>query len=60
MCIRDRDNGTGFDLTSPTAGNGLGNMKKRCEDIGGAFVLQSTPGQGTRIEVNIPMANIRH
>ena len=58
--ITIKDNGTGFDLTSPTAGNGLGNMKKRWEDIGGAFVLQSTPGQGTRIEVNIPMANIRH
>lgn len=58
--ITIKDNGTGFDSTSPTTGNGLGNMKKRCEDIGGAFVLQSTTGQGTRIEVKIPMANIRH
>jgi signal transduction histidine kinase len=58
--IRIEDNGAGFDKETAGNGNGLGNMKKRCEDIGGAFSLHSSPGHGTRIEVSVPMANIRH
>lgn len=60
MKIRVEDDGIGFENEPSGGGNGLGNMRKRSEDIGGTFSLRSTPGQGTTIEVTIPMANIRH
>jgi signal transduction histidine kinase len=49
-----RDNGRGFDpqkLIFP--GNGLVNMQKRIEDIGGKFQIISDPGEGTAIEISI-------
>ena len=46
----------GFDLSSAKgAGNGLGNMEKRVRDLASQFTLQSTPGQGTRLEVSVPL-----
>ncbi len=50
------DNGKGFDLNKTRKfGNGLINMKKRIEDIGGKFKIESTVGNGTKsfITVNI-------
>ncbi len=58
--VRIEDNGVGIDMAKARNGNGLGNMKKRSEDIGGAFLLHSFPGKGTTIEVVIPMTSIRH
>ena len=44
------DNGKGFDQNQTGLhGNGLLNMKKRAEDMGGSFEIQSSPGQGTRV-----------
>ncbi len=49
--IKIEDNGKGFSLEkSQTYGNGLSNMKKRIEDVGGAITLRSTQGKGTRID----------
>jgi len=42
------DNGKGFDLASFTTGNGLGNIRHRCELIGFDAELASLPGEGTR------------
>ncbi len=48
------DNGTGFDAASPrVGGNGLKNMRRRLEAIGGQFELSSQQGQGTRIKMTI-------
>jgi len=58
--IRIEDNGVGMDVAIAGKGNGLGNMKKRSEDIGGSFFLHSFPEKGTTIEVVIPMTRIRH
>lgn len=44
------DNGSGFDTETTESGNGLQNMKKRIEEIGGKFVLSSSI-EGTKIEV---------
>lgn len=42
------DNGKGFDINSIAyGGNGLHNMKKRAEEMGGSFEIQSMPGRGT-------------
>ena len=46
------DNGIGFDFLAVEKGNGLNNMKKRMEQIGGKFNLCST-NKGTRVEILI-------
>jgi len=51
-----RDNGVGFDVSTPSQfGNGLQNMKKRIEDIGGTFTIDSFPGKGTTVKFVIPI-----
>jgi len=47
------DNGKGFDTRQSTTGNGLKNMKKRAEEIGAQFMIDSKPGAGTTIELKI-------
>jgi len=51
-----QDNGAGFDLATVRAGNGLANMRQRIEALGGRFVVETNPGQGTtvRLTVNCP------
>jgi signal transduction histidine kinase len=50
MSITITDNGRGFDQSKAGSnGNGLINMKKRAEELGGSFDIQSSPGNGTRI-----------
>ncbi len=51
-----KDDGKGFDpdkLEFP--GNGLMNMKKRMNDIGGEIVIRSEPGFGTEIELIVSL-----
>jgi signal transduction histidine kinase len=44
------DNGKGFDQTKPgSGGNGLLNMKKRAEEMGGTFEITSAIGNGTKV-----------
>lgn len=51
-----RDNGQGFQLSEiKHAGNGLTNMQKRMEDIGGAFSLQSSES-GTTVVFQLQVA----
>jgi signal transduction histidine kinase len=47
------DNGKGFDHDTTSHGNGLLNMKKRAEDLGGSFYIQSSPATGTSVLFNI-------
>jgi signal transduction histidine kinase len=50
VTIRIVDNGRGFDASQRTSfGNGLGNMEKRMNTIGGTFLLESAPGRGTTV-----------
>lgn len=46
-----QDNGRGMDLEQPSSGNGLGNMKKRAEEIQGKFVVNSAAGRGMTISI---------
>ena len=48
-----RDNGRGFDANKSSEGNGLKNMKKRAEEIGGQLMIESYPGNGTTIQLNV-------
>jgi signal transduction histidine kinase len=47
------DNGKGFDLEQNELGNGLLNMQKRIEEIGGVFKIQSELAKGTQIIISL-------
>jgi signal transduction histidine kinase len=55
------DNGVGFEVPSHLGSLidqqhlGLVGMRERAEGVGGAFNLESEPGQGTRISVDVPL-----
>lgn len=55
-----RDDGRGFDLHdtfSPEEGHfGLIGMRERAERLGGEFRLTSKSGQGTQVEVTVPLS----
>ncbi len=43
------DNGKGFDTTTVKKGNGISNMRKRCDVMDTVLSMQSIPGNGTVI-----------
>jgi len=51
-----RDNGQGFAPAPGDTQHGLGlrSMRERVQELGGAFAVESTPGQGTRVQVSLP------
>jgi signal transduction histidine kinase len=53
------DNGAGFNPAvlgrSEFPRFGLSTMRERAESMGGSFQLDSTPGQGTRVTVELPL-----
>lgn len=63
--LRVTDNGRGFSASTQepappgqpvpaaTSGYGLGNMRRRLEEIGGRCELQSEPGRGTRLSFHV-------
>jgi signal transduction histidine kinase len=56
--LQVQDMGIGFDVTSsllPPRGWGLAGMRERSEAINGVFEIISTPGEGTLVEVTVPL-----
>jgi signal transduction histidine kinase len=51
------DNGRGFNPADATnsKGNGLLNMRTRLQRVGGRVEVKSEPGQGTRVEIFMPV-----
>jgi signal transduction histidine kinase len=52
------DNGVGFDGAQPGIGDkhfGLEVMRQRTARIGGQLAMHSAPGEGTRVEVSVPV-----
>lgn len=54
--VRVSDDGVGFDPAARSAQHSLGllGIRERASTIGGSADIQSTPGQGTRVEVRVP------
>jgi signal transduction histidine kinase len=50
-----KDNGIGFDVNKADSGNGLSNMQKRAEALKGRVTIQSKPGDGTQVTLNLPV-----
>lgn len=59
LAIMVTDNGMGISPRLPRNGNGLRNMKKRAEELGGTFEMTTEMDAGTQINVKIPVTKIR-
>jgi PAS domain S-box-containing protein len=56
VAVRLEDDGVGFAPDKPgRSGLGLRNIAERVRMLGGVLMVRSAPGQGTRIEVQIPI-----
>ncbi|WP_018610587.1 PAS domain S-box protein [Uliginosibacterium gangwonense] len=53
LCIHD--DGKGVNLEQPSHGFGLVSMRERANALGGQFCITSQPGDGTRVEVTLPL-----
>jgi len=53
--ISIRDDGAGFDQSTPTSGRGLTGMRERIELLGGEIEVSSKPGEGTEISARVPL-----
>jgi two-component system, NarL family, sensor histidine kinase UhpB len=51
-----KDNGQGFDEQTTKTGNGLRNMRERAKEINGTISLKSGVGEGTEVELRLPIA----
>lgn len=57
--VQVKDQGAGFNPAvklAARASTGVAGMKERAELLGGEFTLESQPGQGTRLTVELPLA----
>ena len=55
LSIGIEDNGSGFDPSAISHGNGLANMRSRLIEIGGEARISSAPGSGTSILFTLPL-----
>jgi ligand-binding sensor domain-containing protein/signal transduction histidine kinase len=54
ISLNIKDNGKGFDVSEDFDGNGLKNMKRRCETLKGKFEINSQKDNGTKISAKFP------
>lgn len=57
MQLEISDNGIGFDTARKESSFGLLGIKERALMIGGTATIASTPGQGTRVTLGIPISS---
>jgi signal transduction histidine kinase len=55
LVLEVADDGDGFDIGRKSDGHGLASMKRRAEALGGSFRVESRPGEGTRLQIEIPV-----
>jgi len=58
LCVQD--NGRGFDPKSKSTGHGLASMRHRAGEINGEFLVESSPGQGTKVELDVKLGQSRN
>ena len=60
VTLRIEDDGDGFDAGAVPADRfGLVGMRERARLLGGTLVIESTPGEGTAIDVRLPVPDRR-
>lgn len=55
LIVRTIDDGVGFAVDAATGGMGLQNLRTRASDLGGYTEITSAPGEGTTVEVSLPL-----
>lgn len=55
LIMKIMDDGIGFDVLHADGGNGLFNMKKRAQSLNGSLAIESNPGSGTRVLLDVPL-----
>ncbi|MBC7937301.1 MAG: hypothetical protein H7Y86_18300 [Rhizobacter sp.] len=50
-----KDDGKGFDENLKKDGNGLSNMRQRAHQLSGKLLIDSSPGNGTHFQFNMPV-----
>ena len=55
ICIQVEDNGKGFQLIERKEGIGLTNITNRVDSFNGEIETESSPGNGCRTTINIPV-----
>jgi signal transduction histidine kinase len=53
LLLQIKDDGIGFHVEEADSGNGLSNMQKRAENLGGTFSIRSQPSIGTTVRLEI-------
>ncbi|MFG1697052.1 GAF domain-containing sensor histidine kinase [Nonomuraea sp. NPDC049309] len=53
LALTVRDDGCGFDPSQPQRGLGLVSMRDRAESVGGVLAVESAPGQGTVVRMEV-------
>ena len=56
--IRVEDDGDGFDLENAQKGRGLKSQQKRAQRLGGHIRVESSPGNGTRLSLRLPVTRV--
>lgn len=57
IVVSIEDDGMGFDVLQPVSGFGLRGMRERSQSIGGQMAVESTPGEGTRVQITVPLTS---
>lgn len=55
VVLQVSDDGVGFEPADVESGMGIPNMRSRVERLGGVMLLASKPGEGTAIEIRLPV-----
>lgn len=56
LVIRVQDDGSGFKPDTVSRGNGIANMERRLEVLGGTCTFETTPGEGATVCFRAPIA----
>ena len=54
VVLQIADDGVGFDFEATTSGHGLHNMRERAFAVGGTLRVESQPGKGARVRLELP------
>jgi signal transduction histidine kinase len=60
LLISVTDNGSGFDSSSCADGHGLSNLRQRLGQLRGYCELESVPGGGTTVSLEVPLPARNH
>jgi signal transduction histidine kinase len=58
VLVQVKDDGVGFDSSQQPRGLGTSSIDGRVNQLGGSWEIRSTPGEGTTVEVRLPLGSL--